>query len=54
MIRYGVLPEDYSPETDGFDPYAIDQKYYELIYQQEPGPVQWPVTGQFQPAQTAH
>ncbi len=31
MIRYGVLPEDFDINKDVFDPYAIDQKYWELF-----------------------
>jgi len=31
MIRYGVLPADFDPETP-IDPFAVDASYYELFY----------------------
>jgi hypothetical protein len=32
MRRYGVLADDFDPNASPFDPYAIDQAYFELFY----------------------
>jgi hypothetical protein len=32
MVYYGVLPEGYQWDPETFDPWAIDQRYYELFY----------------------
>jgi hypothetical protein len=32
MKRYGVLPPDFDPETEQYDPFEIDRRYYELFY----------------------
>ncbi len=40
MKRFEVLPEDYDPDTEDFDPYQIDAAYFRKLYEHGPGPVE--------------
>jgi hypothetical protein len=39
MKRFGVLPETFNPATDALNGYEVDARYFRLIYEQGPGPV---------------
>jgi hypothetical protein len=45
MKRYGALPRDFDPKTQSINGYALDKKYFQILYSEGPGPKELP-TGQ--------